>query len=154
MINNEFIISTYCTGISTGLTAIREWELADSRTYLLNGMEYRNGRIVVPVDGFYYIYCFLGMFEKCHNTSNNVKPRSGAIQLSLFRYNILTREEEQLLSTFRAHKQPNNNYNILFYNSLLSSGLRLSAGDELYIKISNISMLSNPRFNHFGAFLV
>ncbi|XP_053403843.1 tumor necrosis factor ligand superfamily member 15-like isoform X2 [Mercenaria mercenaria] len=145
--------------IGIEMTPVREWrhgrELYDTSGFERYGIRYRNGRLVVPVDGMYFIYSYVDLFESCNPSTGmpNVKDTTKPIQHGIFKFNILDGEEMELVSNVQPHKVSSNRY-FNFYSSYVSSLVELKAGDELSVKVSNLTYLRYTAENSFGVNLI
>jgi hypothetical protein len=141
------------------MVPIREWhhgsELYDTDAYTKHGIRYRNGRLVVPVDGTYFIYSNLDFFEECIPSSGipNIKDINNPIKHGIFKFNILEGEEKELVTNVQPHTISTNRY-YNSYNSYVSSLAELKAGDELSVKVSNITYIRYTKDNTFGVNLI
>ncbi|XP_045200962.2 tumor necrosis factor ligand superfamily member 15-like [Mercenaria mercenaria] len=141
------------------MTPIRVWrhgrELYDTSGFERYGLRYRNGRLVVPVSGTYFIYSHVDFFEPCVPSTGkpNVKNTSIPIKHGIFKFNILDVEESELVSSVQPHTISSNRY-FNSYNSYVSTLAELKAGDEISVKVSNITYLKYTRDNYFGLNLV
>ncbi|XP_045200720.2 uncharacterized protein LOC123554554 [Mercenaria mercenaria] len=146
--------------IGAEMTPVRAWrhgrELYGTDGFERYGILYRNGRLVVPVSGTYLVYSYLDMFEPCDPSTgkpNNNNGRSKAIKHGIFKFNILDGEENEIVSSVQPHQVSSNR---LFnsYSSYISSLANLKAGDELLVKVSNLTYLRYTRGNSFGVNLI
>lgn len=141
------------------MTPIRLWrhgrELYDTSGFVRYGIRYRNGRLVVPVSGTYFIYSFVDLFEQCiPNTGKpNVRDASTPIKHGIYRFNILEENETEIMSNVQPHTLSSNNY-FNSYSSYVSSLAELKAGDEISVKVSNITYLRYTENNYFGLNLI
>ncbi|CAL1530981.1 unnamed protein product [Lymnaea stagnalis] len=124
-------------------------------------VEYRHGRLVIPEDGYYYIYSqisFLEMFDVHNNDAYGSKGSSDSPSLShyLYRYNILYHNGgEEKLAQNSITKCWGQSKTFGEYTSNLGAVLLLRNGDEIFIKVSNISMVAtDPKLSYFGLFKV
>lgn len=111
-----------------------------------NGIIYRNGRIVVPINGTYHIYSFLNIL-KLSNESKATK-----YEIGIYKYNILTMTEEMLTDSFILRSRSMNG----FYstNVFISLDAHLDTNDEVYVKVTNTKFIRNPSINTFGLYLL
>ncbi|XP_053388895.1 tumor necrosis factor ligand superfamily member 15-like [Mercenaria mercenaria] len=141
------------------MTPIRVWrhgrELYNTSGFELYGVRYRNGRLVIPVSGTYFIYSYVDFFEPCVPSTGkpNVKNASIPIKHGIFKFNILDAEESELVSSVQPHTISINRY-FNAYSSYVSTLAELKAGDEISVKVSNITYLKYTKFNYFGLNLV
>jgi len=117
------------------------------------GVHIKNGRIIVPVGGDYEIYSFIHFRESCIDGIPQVDNPNIPVTQSIFKFDILDGKDEELVTSCQPHKI-SQNYYVNMYGIFLSSVARLKAGDELSVKVSNISFLQAPTFNYFGAHLI
>lgn len=141
------------------MTPIRVWcngrELHDSGGFRRYGVRYRNGRLVVPVSGTYFIYSFVDFFENCDSSTSkpDIKKTDKTIKHGIFKFNIVDEEEREIVTNIQPHTISGNGY-FSSYNSYVSTLAQLKAGDELSVKVSNITYLRYTRNNFFGLNLV
>lgn len=141
------------------MTPIREWrhgrELYDGSGFKRYGVQYINGRLVVPVSGTYFIYSFVDFFEPFDPStreppvSNTKKP----VGLGIYKFNILEEEEIELVSDIKPHKLSDNKY-FNSHSSYVSVLANLKAGDEISVKVSDLRYLKYTRNNYFGLNLI
>ncbi|XP_041351614.1 tumor necrosis factor ligand superfamily member 10-like [Gigantopelta aegis] len=127
-----------------------------------NHVTYRHGRIVVPTDGLYYVYSqisFLEVFDPLHGDGSQSNPSSTSTEspsLShyIYRYNIIypLGGEEPLVQN-SITKCWGQNKAFGEYVSYLGAVFNLRQGDEVFVKVSNLSMVARePKSNYFGLF--
>lgn len=145
--------------VSAKMTPIRVWrtgrELYDFGGFMRYGVRYRNGRLVVPVSGTYFIYSFVDFYEGSdHSTGKpDIKNADKPISHGIFKFNIKDEEETEIVSSVQPHTISSNKY-FSSYNSYVSTLAELKAGDELSVKVSNITNLKYTTHNYFGLNLV
>jgi hypothetical protein len=140
------------------MAPITEWMYdknpLSTSSFLRNGVRYRNGRLVAPVDGTYFLYSLIDFFEPCdHSTGKpNIEDLRKPIKHSLFKFNINTAKSE-ITSNIQPHQISRNKfYNS--YSSYVSTIASLKAGDEISVKVSNITYLRYTNDNSFGLYLI
>lgn len=114
-----------------------------------NGVEYRNGRLVVPASGFYHLYGFLDLHQIYDNKAPMPPGMPNSITMRFYKYNILKPDEEALIETNRPYER-SANQQFMVYQSFLGADVQLQAGDEVYLKVSNLTYIKNPSRNVFG----
>jgi hypothetical protein len=72
-----------------------------------------------------------------------------SITMRFYKYNILKPDEEALIETNRPYER-SANQQFMVYQSFLGADVRLQAGDEVYLKVSNLTYIKNPSRNVFG----
>lgn len=141
------------------MTPISVWrhgrELHDTSGFLRYGVRYRNGRLVVPVPGTYFIYSFVDFYEECNRSNGNVdgKKSHTPIKHAIFKFNIIDEEETEIVTNVQPQTVSSNKF-FNSYNSYVSTLAELKAGDELSVKVSNISLLRYTTNNYFGLNLI
>lgn len=116
-------------------------------TYIRNGMELINGRIFVPQNGTYGVYSHIVYGEVSE------PPKCQNMEQRLFRYNVVDRQEQELLSNSRPYAEPLSR-TLSIFTSYMASDVKLLAGDFVYIKVSNISLLRFPDCNYMGIYML
>ncbi|XP_060597861.1 tumor necrosis factor-like [Ruditapes philippinarum] len=144
----------------TEMVSIREWlhnreEINVTNAFSQNRVRYRNGRIVVPVDGTYFLYSLLDFLEVCDPSTGkpNIRASHKPIKHALYKFNILEMAEIEIVSNLQPHQVSENKY-YNSYSSYVSTVARLKAGDEISVKVSNISYLQYTKDNSFGLYLI
>lgn len=138
---------------------IRLWrngrELSGSSGFLQYGVRYRNGRLVVPVSGTYFLYSFIDFFEETDPSTGKpeIQDSSKPIKHAIYKFNILDEQDTELVSNVQSHTVPNNRY-YNSYSSYVSTLAKLKAGDELSVHVSNLIYLIYTKDNFFGLNLV
>ncbi|XP_053403052.1 uncharacterized protein LOC123554574 [Mercenaria mercenaria] len=151
--------TTLADDTGSDMTLVREWchgkELRRTGGFQGNGIGYRNGHLVVPVDGTYFVHSFVELLEPCDPLTGkpNVKDTTKPIKHSIFKFKILDKEDIELVSNIQSRTVSQSKYFNL-YNSYVSSLVELKAGDEISVKISNITYLKYTRDNYFGVSLI
>ncbi|XP_046574306.1 tumor necrosis factor ligand superfamily member 10-like [Haliotis rubra] len=121
-------------------------------------VSYRHGRIVVPSDGLFYVYSqvsFLEVFNiHSDGSSSSYSTESPSLSHYLYRYNIIyPHGGEETLIQNSITKCWGQNKAFGEYTSYLGAVFHLRQGDEVFVKVSNITMVSrDPKSNYFGLF--
>ncbi|CAG5116781.1 unnamed protein product, partial [Candidula unifasciata] len=122
---------------------------------------YRHGRIVIPEDGFYFVYSqisFMEVFDVQHNDGYGSRGSSEFPSLShyLYRYNIQYHNGgEEKLAQNSITKCWGQSKTFGEYTSNLGAVFYLRTADEIFIKVSNISMVAtDPKLSYFGLFRI
>ncbi|XP_053403847.1 tumor necrosis factor ligand superfamily member 15-like [Mercenaria mercenaria] len=146
--------------VNTDMVPIREWHYGrgsfETTAFLRHGIRYRNGRLVVPLDGTYFVYSYVDLFVLLDPSTGKPYAKektSNLIKHSIFKFNIFDVEETELISSMQPHTVSSNNY-FNSYISYISPLADLKAGDELSVKVSNITYLKFTKQNYFGVNLI
>ena len=137
------------------MTPFKEWypdrELHYHGGFKRFGVKVRNGRLVVPVSGLYDLYSFFVFYEPCKPETGepNVRLADQPLKHSIFKFDITEGRDTEVVQSVQPLKVSVNRY-INAYNSYISSVVRLTAGDEVSVKVSNITYLSTPGTNFLG----
>lgn len=124
---------------------LKSWKIG-GHCYMNNGMKFRNGRIVVPINGTYNIYSLINIM-KLSNESLYTK-----YEIGIYKYNILTMMEEKLSDSYILKSRTKDG----FYstNMFVSLDAYLQKHDEIYVKASNTKFIRNPSLNIFGLYML
>ncbi|XP_045201283.2 tumor necrosis factor ligand superfamily member 10-like [Mercenaria mercenaria] len=118
-------------------------------------VQYRFGRIVISEEGLYYVYSQLSFLEVFDNPRN---IETGSLPLShyIYRYNfIYPRGGEESMIQSSITKCWGQNQAFGEYTSYLGAVFHLRQGDELFVKVSNLTLIvREPKLNYFGLFKV
>ncbi|XP_052217027.1 uncharacterized protein LOC127834932 isoform X1 [Dreissena polymorpha] len=131
-------------------------ELDYTTGFLRYGVRYHNGRLIVPLTGTYNIYSFLSLTES--NDYSPVQPsvkstNQTLVKHAMYKYNVKIRKDVELASSLQTHRASNGrNFNA--FSSQISTLVQLEAGDEISVKISDISLTSYPSDNFFGLHMI
>ncbi|KAL4220494.1 tumor necrosis factor (ligand) superfamily [Mactra antiquata] len=146
----------YTDNYGTEMVAITNWlsedEFHSKDSFLRNGIRYRNGRLVIPITGTYFIYAFINLRLPRKNNTRHLDDTIST-KLGIFRFNMLGIEEE-LIRKSQNVKRNNDNANLYYFNSYMNSVVDLKSGDEIYIKINDQRFLSNSKFDYFGVHMI
>ena len=123
--------------------------------YTYNGVQYRNGNIVAPVTGVYHVYSFIHLEANYSADTGCPDHRHRTLQHAIYKFNILNGTDIQVLSKTHLPKTPYRDaFTCSFYHSYVSATLQLNAGDEMFVKISDLALLKLPKVNYFGLTLI
>lgn len=118
-------------------------------------VQYRHGRIVVLEEGLYYVYSqlsFLEVFDK----PGAIDTGSQSLSHYIYRYNIIYPhggEESMIQNSITKCWGQNKAFGE--YTSYLGAVFHLRQGDELFVKVSNLTLIvREPKLNYFGLFKV
>ncbi|XP_029633496.1 tumor necrosis factor ligand superfamily member 10 [Octopus sinensis] len=121
--------------------------------------KYRHGRIVIPSTGVYFIYSQVSFLEVVDIKQGNSKPpstTSPSLSHYLYRYNLIyPHGGEETLIQNSITKCWGHNKSFGEYTSYLGAVFQLRQGDEIFVKVSNLTLLTNdPKSNYFGLFKI
>ncbi|CAC5414955.1 TNFSF6 [Mytilus coruscus] len=118
-----------------------------------NAVHYRHGRLTVSADGLYFVYSHVSFTESSSSRDDNTD--SNSLSHYLYRYNIMYPnggEEMLLMNSFNTCSANNEQAE---YSSYLGALFKLRNGDELFVKVSNLTLLvTNSKINTFGYFKI
>ncbi|XP_052232356.1 tumor necrosis factor ligand superfamily member 15-like [Dreissena polymorpha] len=123
--------------------------------YMRYGVRYQNGRLIVPLTGTYNIYSFLSLTENNDSPEyHSVKSTNETlVKHAMYKYNVKIGEDVELASSLQTHRQSTGrNFNA--FSSQISTLVQLEAGDEISVKISDITLTSYPGDNFFGLHMI
>lgn len=120
---------------------------------------YRHGRIVVKASGLYYVYSQISFLEVFDVDNRGVAIRndyleSHSLSHYMYRYNLIYPNggEEELMQN-SITKCWGQNKAFGEYSSYLGAVFYLRKGDEVFVKVSNLTLIvQNPKSNYFGLF--
>ncbi|XP_069496133.1 tumor necrosis factor ligand superfamily member 11 [Ambystoma mexicanum] len=120
----------------------------------ISNMTYNHGKLKVNQDGFYYVYaniCF-----RHHETSKNSNILDSGLQLMLYisKSNNKRKHSETLMKGGSTKYWSKNS--IYHFYSVYQGGIfKLRAGDEIFIEVSNPSLLDPDQdATYYGAFRI
>ncbi|XP_022338095.2 tumor necrosis factor ligand superfamily member 10-like isoform X2 [Crassostrea virginica] len=136
----------------TGQEAVRNWQTVDPVSHI-RGIQLRNDRIRVNNSGLYYLYSqvyFLSQYL------NEISSGATTLYHYVYRYNVIYPNggEELLLKSVRTKCWERvKAYDD--YTSFTGGVFHLNVGDEIYVKVSNISQVSHdPKATFLGTFKI
>ncbi|KAH3814544.1 uncharacterized protein LOC127834622 [Dreissena polymorpha] len=142
------------SGYSMEHTAeVKCWNHDSSLSFMLYGVRYQNGRLIVPLIGTYNIYSFLSL-----TVGNDVPDGSDdsstsmMVKHAMYKYNVKINHDIELASSIQIRKHPNIN-NAYVFSSQIDTLVQLEAGDEISVKISGVLLFCKEN-NFFGLRLV
>lgn len=146
---NNFIFFSFETEKGTRFS-VPHW-IYDRDIAFISNMKYQHGRLVVPSDGYYYVYSQVSFLELYSRSSGGTQADS--VSHFLCRYNIIyPNGGEETLAQNTVSKSSNNQV-VGEYSSHLGALFKLRKDDEVYVKVSDLSlMVRDVRKNYFGIF--
>lgn len=146
---NNYIFFSFETEKGTRFS-VPHW-IYDRDIAFISNMKYQHGRLVVPSDGYYYVYSQVSFIELYSGSSGGTQADS--ISHYLCRYNIIyPHGGEETLAQNTVSKSSNNQV-VGEYSSHLGALFKLRKDDEVYVKVSDLSlMVRDVRKNYFGIF--
>lgn len=114
-----------------------------------------NGRLRVPVNGYYHVYSMLDVSYHYMITGNNVTVVSQIPYMvhSIYKSNIKGDSDTEIISTCHPYEISRNR---IFgrFDTYIGSDIYLQAGDEVFVKVSNISYINSPPKNVLGMYMI
>ena len=143
---------------------IRKWQHEnDNRKlgYIRNGIRYKSGRLVVPFSGFYSVYSQVHFMKRNNNNAdvrkflesqNYVRQDMSTVGHYIYRYNVIyPNYGEQLLLQHFQTLCGDLDKPVVEHSSYLGSVVKLNAGDEIFVRVTNISIVHrDPSTTYFG----
>ncbi|CAG2220809.1 unnamed protein product [Mytilus edulis] len=136
---------------------VKKWYRGNN-CLLLNGIKLHRGRVRVPVSGFYHVYSAIEFnYHLIRDTENNiieVHSKSPNMKHAIYKSNIKnSKKEDEIMCTQHPYERSEK---LVFsrYDTYISGDTYLEAGDEIYVKVANISYASSPPKNIFGILLI
>ncbi|ESO82164.1 hypothetical protein LOTGIDRAFT_135217, partial [Lottia gigantea] len=122
-----------------------------------SSVTYRHGRIVVPVPGLYYVYSQVSFLERyVQSRDSAASTESPSLSHYIYRYNIIYPnggEEKMIQNSITKCWGTNKGFGE--YTSYLGAVFDLRQGDEIFVKVSNLTMVArDPKSNYFGLFKI
>ncbi|XP_052785093.1 uncharacterized protein LOC128220654 [Mya arenaria] len=119
------------------------------------GIRFQNGRLIVPVSGTYYIYSFLGLTDRrLTDEGIAVEPNNmHEIKHAMHKYNVLDTVDMEIASNLQSRKNASHGY-FYYYASQIATLAKLRAGDEISVKLSDVTLLKHTGNNYFGLHLI
>ncbi|NWI11093.1 TNF11 factor, partial [Crypturellus soui] len=118
----------------------------------LSNMTFRDGKLTVDQDGFYYLYaniCF-----RHHETSGNLTKRGLQLMVYMTKTNLKIRRSDVLMKG-GSTKYWSGNSEFHFYSVNIGGFFKLKTGEVISIQVSNPLLLdSSQEATYFGAFKV
>ncbi|CAM5076664.1 unnamed protein product [Eretmochelys imbricata] len=118
----------------------------------LSNMTFRDGKLIVNQDGFYYLYaniCF-----RHHETSGDLTRRGLQLMVYMIKTNLKIRHSDVLMKG-GSTKYWAGNSEFHFYSVNIGGFFKLKSGEVISIQVSNPSLLdSSQEATYFGAFKV
>uniref|UniRef100_A0A8C8RP96 Tumor necrosis factor ligand superfamily member 11 n=1 Tax=Pelusios castaneus TaxID=367368 RepID=A0A8C8RP96_9SAUR len=137
--------------VGTRKVNLTSWHYDKGQANLLN-MTFRDGRLIVNQDGFYYLYaniCF-----RHHETSGDLTRRVLQLMVYMTKTNLKIRRPDVLMKG-GSTKYWSGNSEFHFYSVNIGGFFKLKAGETISIQVSNPSLLdSSQEATYFGAFKV
>ncbi|XP_010020092.1 PREDICTED: tumor necrosis factor ligand superfamily member 11 [Nestor notabilis] len=118
----------------------------------LSNMTFKDGKLTVNQDGFYYLYaniCF-----RHHETSGNLTKRGLQLMVYMTKTNLKIRRSDVLMKG-GSTKYWSGNSEFHFYSVNVGGFFKLKSGEMISIQVSNPLLLdSSQEATYFGAFKV
>lgn len=123
------------------------WESRRGLAFLKNGMKYSNKSIIIPKEGYYFVYSKLS-FRPPDSACLDDKP----VSQSIMRSNSNYPEPETILSGISFCTKGSKIYQPIYLGGLL----HLKRGDELKVNVKPVTPIDSSvdHKTYFGAFLV
>ncbi|XP_067670059.1 tumor necrosis factor ligand superfamily member 15-like [Haliotis asinina] len=127
-----------------------QWDssVGHGTAYMTGNVTYSNGRLHVPRDGMYYIYSFLTIRSDAAATNDNHDIMH---RVQTYNYDQMDTANHLLLTRKTTLKDKHRQ----FTKSFVAANLKLKKNDELFVSLSNPSLIYKfPLANYFGIYLL
>ena len=139
---------------STSFQPITDWTDLRSNIAHSQGINHENGVIHVNSTGLYYIYSQVYFVSIFRSNGTNADPR--VLHHSIYRYNpnLPNDGNEELVHSARTECwEERRKYTD--YTSYTGAAIKLKAGDDLYVKVSDLSLVKrDSTSSFFGLFKI
>lgn len=134
------------------MTTVTSWrtgrDLYLFNGFLRNGMQFQNGRLIVPFSGEYFVSSYVELYELCKEP-NSTDLEKQEIKHALFKFSMEKGTDTEIAAKTYSRMVPSNGM-FVYYASYISIFDHLNAGDEVSVRVSDISLLKYPDENVFG----
>ena len=139
------------------LHPITQWNYETNPAFLTEGILYRNGRLTIQDNGLYYVYSQLSMIEYM-DSDDDTEPSShkdsATIGHHVRRWNVLYPGEESLIRHSQS-RATNTDDPYVEYVSHVGGVFQLRSGDEIYISVSDLSLVqADATSSYFGLYRI
>jgi hypothetical protein len=154
--NNPFIL---LDKKEDGITLIREWQpdkyMLGHGEFRPNHMTYKNGHVTVPINGRYFVHSFIKFVVPPDLSSGMLSATDFRVPIkhSIFRSCKLEKEDTEVISNIETYLVTDNE-SLYVGGSQVSSLVKMEAGEELSIRLSNMTFFHNSKNNEFTVRLV
>ncbi|OWF53599.1 uncharacterized protein LOC110446214 [Mizuhopecten yessoensis] len=130
-------------GRNSGIEPIRSWDRSDPTSHI-DGVQFDNNTLIITDAGLYLIYS-----QICFSVRDTGNFEEGTIPLLyhyVYRYNVIYPNggNQLLLKSVNAQRiEPSRDFGDL--TSYTSAALMLNRGDQIYVKVSNLSYVSRDQ---------
>ncbi|XP_067659757.1 tumor necrosis factor ligand superfamily member 6-like [Haliotis asinina] len=132
------------SGIQEGKSTVRTWKTKDGlkKSEILNGMKYARGRIIVPESGTYRVTVHAMMhYEGSHGHCE-------LVSLDVIRHDVITQKEDVIFPN-KGETCPEAKEGTADHLSHVDGLVELNLGDQIYVTVSNLSLLNTYRDDHY-----
>ncbi|KAI8515244.1 hypothetical protein Bbelb_078350 [Branchiostoma belcheri] len=140
----------YTRAEGTGITKVTDWETRQGLATLANGMMYNNGDLIIPQDGFYYVYSQVYYRFLMQDQSTDRPYQMIHYVLKQTSYP----EPQEILKSVRTSCW-SRKAEFGLHTSFQGGLFRLQRGDRIWVACSNLHLVSlDETASFFGAFLI
>lgn len=134
------------------MVTVQSWssevELSMNFGYLRHGIQYQNGRLIVPVTGTYFVHAFIDFYKEL-NRGGKEDNSGQPVTHGLYSFSVRDCMEKKLVTKITPLTLSRNKY-FTCEGSYISSLVELQSGDEISVKVSDPSLLKRTGPNFFG----
>jgi len=134
---------------------IVDWKKTNHGDSFCSVIGQRNGRLIIPLDGNYFVYSQIQFLNNPHGDERIAGFSYVQLAHFVYKYNIVyPNDGNKLLMRRSSTAHWGQERNVDHHASYLGGMFRLRAGDELLVKLTDNGVHGDPKSTFFGVFLI
>ncbi|KAI5091258.1 tumor necrosis factor ligand superfamily member 14-like [Silurus meridionalis] len=111
-----------------------------------HSLSYSNGNLIIPKDGFYFLFSKVSFRINCSTFTHEIKLNSS--RYSYIPINLMMDKRRSCVDQKRAHEKNQ-------FSSYLGGVLRLHKKEKVFVSVSDYSsLITETKQNFFGGFMI